>query len=267
MTTTTHTLTVAGIGPVDVSIDDRGAGSPYLLLHGGGPQTVAGFAALLAGGQAARVITPTHPGFAGAVRPERLRSVGGLAALYVALLDELDVTGVTVVGNSIGGWITAEVALLHSPRVSHVILIDAVGIEVADHPVADFFSLTLDQMSALSFHDPDKFRIDPSKLPPAAQAAMPGNRASLAVYAGTTMNDPALAARLAAVTVPVLVLWGEADRVADVAYGRAYAAALPTARFQLLTETGHLPQVETPQQVLDAISTFAGADVPSSVRS
>jgi len=196
-----------------------------------------------------------------------LSSVGGLAALYVALLDALDVTGVTVVGNSIGGWITAEVALLHSPRVSRVILIDAVGIEVADHPVTDFFSLTLDQMSELSFHDPDTFRIDPSKLPPAAQAALPGNRASLAVYAGTTMNDPTLAARLAAVTAPVLVLWGEADRVADVDYGRAYAAALPTARFQLLTGTGHLPQVETPQQVLDAISTFAGADAPSSVRS
>ena len=190
-----------------------------------------------------------------------------MAALYVALLDALDVTGVSVVGNSIGGWITAEVALLHSPRVSRVILIDAVGIEVADHPVTDFFSLTLDQMSELSFHDPDTFRIDPSKLPPTAQAALPGNRASLAVYAGTTMNDPTLAARLAAVTAPVLVLWGEADRVADVDYGRAYAAALPTARFQLLTGTGHLPQVETPQQVLDAISTFAGADTPSSVRS
>ncbi len=268
MTTTTHTLTVAGIGPVDVTIDDCGAGSPYLLLHGGGgPQTVAGFAELLAGAQAARVITPTHPGFAGTVRPERLSSVGSLAALYVALLDELDVTGVTVVGNSIGGWITAEVALLQSPRVSRVILIDAVGIEVADHPVADFFSLTLDQMSELSFHDPAKFRIDPSKLPPAAQAALPGNRASLAVYAGTTMNDPALAARLAGVTVPVLVLWGEADRVADVDYGRAYADALPTARFQLLPGTGHLPQVETLRQVLDAISTFAGAGVPSSVRS
>jgi len=268
MTTTTHTVTVAGIGPVDVSIDDRGAGSPYLLLHGGGgPQTIAGFAALLAGTHAVRVITPTHPGFDGTARPERLSSVGGLAALYVALLDDLDVAGVMVVGNSIGGWIAAEVALLHSPRVSRVILIDAVGIEVADHPVADFFSLTLDQMSELSFHDPDTFRIDPSKLPPAAQAALPGNRASLAVYAGTTMNDPTLAARLVDVTAPVLVLWGEADRVADVDYGRAYAAALPTARFQLLTGTGHLPQVETPRQVLDAISTFAGADAPSSVRS
>ena len=265
---TMHTLTIAGIGPVDVTTDDRGAGSPYLLLHGGGgPQTVAGFAELLAGAQAARVITPTHPGFAGAVRPERLTSVGGLAALYVALLDDLDVTGVTVVGNSIGGWIAAEVALLHSPRVSRVILINAVGIDVAGHPVADVFSLTPDQLSELSFHDPDRFRIDPSKLPPAAQAAISGNRASLVVYAGATMNDPTLTARLAGVTVPVLVLWGEADRVADVDYGRAYAAALPTARFQLLTGTGHLPQVETPRQVLDAISTFVGAGLPSSVRS
>ncbi len=94
------------------------------------------------------MITPTHPGFAGTVRPDALHSVGGLAALYAALLDELDLTDVIVVGNSIGGWIAAEMALLHSPRVGSVILVDAAGIEVPGHPVADFFSLTLDQVLA-----------------------------------------------------------------------------------------------------------------------
>jgi pimeloyl-ACP methyl ester carboxylesterase len=44
-----------------------------------------------------------------------LASVGGLAALYVALLDEMDLTDVTLVGNSIGGWIAAEMALLQFP--------------------------------------------------------------------------------------------------------------------------------------------------------
>ncbi|MGH1553205.1 hypothetical protein ACRAWF_18270 [Streptomyces sp. L7] len=35
----------------------------------------------------------------------------------------------------------------------------------------------------------------------------------------------------------------------DVDYGRAYAAAIPMARFQLLPKTGHSPQLETPDQV------------------
>ena len=73
-------------------------------------------------------------------------------------------------GNSIGGWIAAEIALLKSQRVSGVVLIDAVGIQVAGHPVADFFAQTMDQVFDRSFHDPRPFRIDPATLPPAAQA-------------------------------------------------------------------------------------------------
>ena len=86
---------------------------------------------------------------------------------------------------------------------------------------------------------------------------MPGNRASLAAYAGTAFTDPSLAGRLAGITVPTLVVWGEADRICDPDYGRAYAAAIPGARFRLLTGAGHLPQIETPGPLLDAIWDFA----------
>jgi hypothetical protein len=56
---TTHTLTAAGAGPVDVTVDERGQGRPFLLLHGGaGPQSVAGFAELLSTREHARVYTP-----------------------------------------------------------------------------------------------------------------------------------------------------------------------------------------------------------------
>ena len=67
------------------------------------------------------------------------------------------------------------------------------------------------------------------------------------------MSDPSLAGRLSGLQVPTLVLWGDSDQIVDPDYGRAYAAAIPTARFQLLKDTGHLPQMETPDQVLDAI--------------
>jgi pimeloyl-ACP methyl ester carboxylesterase len=49
------------------------------------------------------------------------------------------------------------------------------------------------------------------------------------------------------------VLWGESDRIVDADYGRAYADAIPQARFELLPGTGHAPQQETPDQVLRAI--------------
>ena len=49
------------------------------------------------------------------------------------------------------------------------------------------------------------------------------------------------------------MLWGDSDRIADRDYGRAYASAIPLAKFQLLPDTGHAPQQETPDQVLRAI--------------
>jgi pimeloyl-ACP methyl ester carboxylesterase len=254
MTTTIYNLKLDGIGPVDVTVQEQGDGRPFLLLHGGGgPDTVAGFGKLLAESKPARVITPVHPGFGATSRPEALHTVDGLAALYVALLDQLDLDDVTVLGNSIGGWIAAEMALLGSPRVSGVILVNGVGIEVPGHPIADFFSLTLDQVFSLSYHNPEPFRIDPGALPPAVLTVMAGNRATLATYSGAAMNDPTLAGRLAAVQTPTLVLWGDSDQIVDPGYGRAFAAAIPGARFRLLTNTGHMPQLETPGQLLDAI--------------
>jgi pimeloyl-ACP methyl ester carboxylesterase len=257
-TSATLTITANGIGPVPVSFDDRGAGPPFVLLHGGaGPQSVTGFADLLAAAQAARAIVPVHPGFAGTPRPGGLNSPAGLARLYAALLDELGLTDVTVVGNSMGGWIGAEMALTGSARIGSVVLVDAVGIEVPGHPVADFFSLTPDQVAKLSYHDPGRFAIDPAAMSPQQRAAAAGNRQALADYTQAGMTDPGLRARLGQVAVPACVIWGDSDGIADPDYGRALAAAIPGAEFRLLPGTGHVPQLESPQRLLAAIADFA----------
>jgi pimeloyl-ACP methyl ester carboxylesterase len=86
---------------------------------------------------------------------------------------------------------------------------------------------------------------------------MAGNRAALAVYGGTPMADPGLASRLSRISLPTLVLWGESDRIVDPEYGRAYATAIPGAQFQVLSGTGHVPQVETPELLARAIRDFA----------
>ena len=114
-----HRITVPGIGTVELTVAERGEGHPVLVLHGGGgPFTVDPWADRLAAARHAHVLTPTHPGFDATPRPAALDSISGLATAYVSLLEAVDLTDVTVVGNSIGGWITAEMALLHSPRVS-----------------------------------------------------------------------------------------------------------------------------------------------------
>jgi pimeloyl-ACP methyl ester carboxylesterase len=254
-----HSLTVEVVGTVEVTATDSGSGRTFLLAHGGaGPQSMAAFADLLVN-RGARVITPIHPGFGGTPRPDGLDSMAALALVYVALLDEMDLEGVTVVGNSVGGWIVAEMALLGSPRIGCVVLVDAAGIEVEGHPIVDFFSLTMDQVAEFSYHDPDRFRIDPTTMPEAQRAVMAGNRASLATYGGRSMGDPSLRGRLAHITVPTLVVWGDSDRIVDLEYGRAYAAAIPGATYMLLTATGHMPQLETPEQLLAPVWAFASA--------
>lgn len=60
------------------------------------------------------------------------------------------------------------------------------------------------------------------------------------------MHDPKLLRQLDVVRVPTLVLLGKSDRIVTPAYGAAYAKALPNARFELVSEAGHLPHIEQP---------------------
>jgi pimeloyl-ACP methyl ester carboxylesterase len=136
-----------------------------------------------------------------------------------------------------------------------------VGIEVEGRPVADVSGLPLPEIQALSFHDPTPFRVDPATIPDAQKEIMAANGAALAVYAGTpAMADPTLLGRLPGIVHPTLVLWGESDRIVEPDYGRAYAAAIPGARFEVLPATGHVPQMETPDLVLRTISDWADGE-------
>jgi pimeloyl-ACP methyl ester carboxylesterase len=234
---------------VELTVEDRDRTRPFLLLHGGGGvRTMAGFADLLAERTHSRVLLPTHPGFGGTPRAERLTSVTDLARLYVTMLERLDLADVTVVGNSFGGWLAAEIALCHSPRVSGAVIIDGIGIEVDGHPITDVSGLTPAEIRAHSFHDPGKAPVPAGGAPGPSPDVL-----ALIGYTGPTMSDPTLAKRLGGLDIPVHVVWGESDGIVDPEYGRAYADAIPLSTFTLLPRTGHLPQVETPEELLGAL--------------
>ncbi|WP_216858066.1 alpha/beta fold hydrolase [Actinomadura verrucosospora] len=238
-------------------MEEKGEGKPVLLLHGGaGPDSVRGFAGLLAA-RGWRTFTPVHPGFGGTPGPEKLDSVRGLAEVYARLLDEPALENATVIGSSVGGWIAAELALAAAGRTGPLVLLDAVGLASAEHPVADFFSLTLDQVAELSYADPDAHRIDLSAMSDEQKRIAAGNRESLLVYGGESMADPSLKERLAAISVPALVVWGEADRMVTPEYGREYADAIPGAVFHVIRQAGHLPQIEAPDALLGLLEEFA----------
>ena len=246
----TRTTTVA-VGAVEVTFEDHDRTRPFLVLHGGGGvATVRGFADLLAERTRARVLVPTHPGFGGTARAAGSATTRDLAATYIALLDELDVSDVTVIGNSFGGWVAAEMALLGSPRISGAVIVDGIGIEVEGHPMTDVAGLAPAELAKLSFHDPAR-----APRPPTGGGSGPSpDVLALVSYAGPTMSDPSLLARLTAVELPVHVVWGESDGIVGLDYGKAFADAIPTSVFTVLPRSGHLPQLETPEELLGAIT-------------
>ncbi|MGW4771583.1 alpha/beta fold hydrolase [Nocardia sp. NPDC004278] len=244
-----HTLATDSVDTVEIAVDERDRTRPFLLLHGGGGvQTMVDFADLLAERTHSRVLLPTHPGFSGTPKADGLTDVTALARAYVALLDQLDLGDVTVIGNSFGGWLAAEIAMQASPRVSGAVIIDAIGIEVEGHPITDVRGKSIAEIRSFSWHDPSK-----APTAPGAGTGPSPDVQALIGYTGPTMTDPTLATRLAAIDLPVHVLWGESDRMVDPEYGKAYAAAIPGAAFTLLPRTGHMPQVETPEELLGAI--------------
>lgn len=246
-----------------VTVQEHGEavrGTGVLMLHGGaGPRTMAAFAAGMS--QHAYVVVPTHPGFDGTHRPERIDSVAGLAASYLSLIERLDLTAVMVVGSSIGGWIAAEMAVRDDAgRISALVLLGASGITPGPgQEIADPAKLGMARIGELAFHKPE-LRLDPATLSDEQKAGMAANQRTQAVYTGLG-HDPELRGRLAEVAIPVLVLAGEQDGIVPLEYERAFANAFPRGKFRPIAEAGHFPHIEQPAAVFGAIGDFVDTEV------
>lgn len=232
---------------------DSGCGNPVMVLHGGaGPQSVTGLADSLAA--YGRVVSPVLPGFNGEPRPGWLDSVSGLATACLSLAERLALDGLVIVGNSVGGWIAAEMALRHSPCVDGIVLINPVGIDPGPgKDITDPAMLPPHQRAALAFHDPARYGFTDTD----GQSFLRNNQIALNAYAGSPyMHSPSLATRLAEVNVPALVIWGTSDGIVDEAYGRRMTSYIPAARFEPVADAGHFPHIEQPERVITLIREF-----------
>ncbi|MFI0815251.1 alpha/beta fold hydrolase [Streptomyces sp. NPDC021098] len=219
-----------------LTLTDVGEGRPALLLHGGaGPASMTAFIDHLA--PTHRVLAPTHPGWDDTPRPDWFAGVDALVETYLDLLDDLRLHDVLVVGSSFGGWLGTEMAIRDRGRrrVGQLVLVGAIGPEVPGHEV----------------------RTPPQT--PGAPGPSPESIRTMLAYTGPAMTDPKLLHRLGRITVPTLAVWGEHDPVVTPDFGRAYAAAIPDARFELIPEAGHLPWREAPKAVFTTVDAFASA--------
>ncbi len=241
----THvTLTEIGIGPV------------ALILHGGGgPFTVQSIASHLS--STMHVITPTHPGWNGTERPASLTTIAELAGLYLQMLKAEGCRDVAVLGSSVGGWLASEMAIQDDGHmISSLVIIDGTGVLIEGQPIRDFYALDARGIAEYSYHDPDRFYVDPATVPPEQAARQRANVATMRVYAGESMYDQTLLTRLGRIRIPTLVLWGDSDRIVTPAYGQALAAAIPNARFSVVQDAGHLPHFEQPEATFALLDAF-----------
>jgi pimeloyl-ACP methyl ester carboxylesterase len=247
------------VGDVDLEVVRCGSGPPVVLLHGAHPVgTDAPFLDLL--GRHVEVIAPSHPGFGQSTRPADFDTVYDLVHFYLDVLEHLGHDTATLVGLSFGGWLAAEIAAMCSHRVDRLILVDAVGIKVSDREtpdILDVFNTAPGEVRRRRWHDPDRWAPDYDAMSDGALVAYARNRDALCLYAWHPyMHNPQLKRWLRRVSVPTLVVWGASDGIVTPAYGRAYTALIPGARFEVIPAAGHHPEIEQAAAFVDRVVGF-----------
>jgi pimeloyl-ACP methyl ester carboxylesterase len=240
---------------------ERGSGRPLFFLHAeNGIEPAAAIIEELA--KNARVIAPTHPGFGRSELPKGMRSVDDLSYFYLDLLDQFDLRDVVVVGVSLGAWIAAEIAVKSTARLSRLVMANAVGVKVADREtrdIVDIFALTEKEYLDIVYADPNIGKRDYKALPDAEVLAAARAREATARLAWNPyFHNPRLKSRLHRIRIPTLFLWGTQDRMLSEAYGRAYCAMIPGARFETIERAGHFPHQEQPKAFAEKVAGFMG---------
>ena len=164
-----------------------------------------------------------------------------------------------VLGTSFGGRVALETALTTPQRVLGMWIIGAGPGPVAD-PAAGFrrsarlrcgeFETVVAELADIAVHLPGP---NGASAHETALRMMRRQGAELMARQSDAMAGRGdVTARLAEISCPALMLWGERDRFSNPSDGLALAAALPHARFVEIPDCGHFPTLEAPGETLDA---------------
>lgn len=246
-------VTVAGV-PVRVQV--AGAGPSLVYLHGANgavwPPGLDGLSGRF------RVYLPEHPGFGESERPEWIETTQDLALFYLDFFDALGLTGLNLVGQSLGGWIAAELASLCGHHLRRLVLVDAAGLRRPDEQRIDMFALPPDQLVRTIYHDPALAERVLAVEPTPAMIRVQVRNRNMTARLGWNpyLSNPALRARLRRIGVPTLVVWGAQDRLIPPSHAYAYAEGIPGARVALIEGCGHVPATEQPGEFARVVGDF-----------
>ncbi|WDL97633.1 alpha/beta fold hydrolase [Alicyclobacillus sp. ALC3] len=248
-------ISVRGTG---VRLLESGTGEPLIYLHGasGGGEWLPFLEQLSA---EYHVYAPEHPGFGESGDLPYVESIEDLAFHYLDFLDALGIAKAHFVGSSLGGWLALEIATLAPHRMDKLVLMGAAGLRVEGVEVPDTFMMDSAEHLTAMFYDPDfaARRLRAISTHPDDVAIQYRNRATVAHLAWNPyFHRPQLRHRLHRVTMPVLLVWGEQDKIFPPAIGEAYVELLSDAQLCVISECGHLPAQEQADKCVSLIRDF-----------
>jgi pimeloyl-ACP methyl ester carboxylesterase len=264
---------------VDVGSGDE---EPVVLVHGLGGQWQNWLENIPRLALDRRVVALDLPGFGLSPEPpDDEISIPGYGRCVNALCDKLGFGRVNLVGNSMGGYVAAEVAIQFPERVGRLVLVSAAGISSAETlqaPILTFGRVaTALATNTMPGHRKLASRPVTRHLALALVARHPRLLKPDLAYegfykgAGKPGFDNALRAsldydfrdRLPEVKVPTLIVWGEKDSIIPVRDADEFERLIQDSRKIVMRDTGHIPMAERPNVFNDLLLEFLAETGPA----
>lgn len=247
-----------------------GSGRPVVLLHGLSDDHGLWRHVVPAIADACEAISVDLPGHGRSGPIPEGATIGWMAEQVAALLDELDVRDVLLVGLSMGGGVAQTVALDHPTRIG------ALGLVSTSPRFPEATRERFLARAAVAERDGMAAVLDvtvPRWFTPAWMAAHPDEvaRTTATVLATSPVMFARasrlncvrdVSARLAEIRVPVLFVGGLEDPADPLRSVPEYEAALPDLRVELVPGVSHLVPVEAPDRFVSALRSFLADLLP-----
>ena len=254
-----------------------GGGLPLVMLHGGGPGASAwsNFGRALSGfAQDFRTILVDQPGFGSSDKPAVQGNYYRFSAEYVvALLDELDIDKVHLLGNSLGGGTAMRLALSHPDRVGRLVLMGPGGLSLnlfhADptegvRRLMDFGGdPTRDNLRAFisTMVVNQDLVTDELVEERFADATAPGSMEAMRSMGASFWNpewaqDGMLWREVHQLRKHTLLTWGREDRVNPLDGALVALKTIPNAHLHVFPKCGHWAQIEAAEEFAQVATAF-----------
>jgi pimeloyl-ACP methyl ester carboxylesterase len=242
---------------VVIKVRRAGRGHPVLFLHGAGgvPQWLPFFDALA---DRYEVFVPEHPGFGASDDPSWITSMSDLAMFYLDLIEGARLDQVHLIGNSLGGWLAAEILVRDRSRFRSLVQLAPAGIRLKGVRSGDNFIWGPEEAIRNLYHD-QSFADRILALTPGEEQldVMLHNRFTVAKLGWQPRwYNPDLEKWLHRIKVPALVIWGDDDKIMPPACAALWQERLPDAKVVMVENCGHLPHVEHVGRVAPLVLDF-----------